>query len=78
MVRMIACWASSTWVRRTGAEQLDLLEQVLGGALGQVRGDLVADRLADALEGERELGGVDLAQHQLHRAVVEAGRCPRT
>src|SRR3954471_9546817 len=50
-----------------GAQQVDLLEQVLPAALGEVAGDLVADRLVDALERGGEVGRLHLTQHQLHR-----------
>ena len=53
------------------AEQLDLLEQVLGGALGEVADDLVADVGAHALERGGQVVGLDLAQHQLQRPVVD-------
>src|SRR3954447_13524452 len=53
------------------AEHVDLVDEVLGGAFGQVAGDLVADVLADALERGGEVVGLDLAQDQLDAAVVE-------
>ena len=40
-----------------GTEQVDLLDQALAGTLREVAGDLEADLLRDALEGEREGGG---------------------
>src|SRR4051794_16640260 len=55
------------------AEHVDLVDEVLGGAFGQVAGDLVADVLADALERGGEVVGLDLAQDQLDAPVVEAG-----
>src|SRR4051794_19475390 len=53
------------------AEQVDLLQQVLPAAFGEVAGDLVADRLGDSLERGGQIGRFDLAQHQLHRTVVQ-------
>src|SRR5690348_12781843 len=53
------------------AEQVDLLEQILPAALGQVLGDLVAHGLRHALERGGQIGRLDLPQHQLHGAVLE-------
>src|SRR5690349_23459806 len=53
------------------AEQLDLLGEVRGRALRHVLHDLVAHLLVDTLERNCELLGVDRAQHELDRAIVE-------
>src|SRR3954466_3433438 len=53
------------------SEQVDLLGQVAGGPLGEVAHDLLAHLGTGALQGDGEVLGVDLAQHELHGAVVE-------
>src|SRR3954469_6496876 len=53
------------------SEQVDLLGQVAGGPLRQVAHDLVLDLGRGALEGEGQVLGVDFAEYQLHRPVVE-------
>src|SRR5438105_8859234 len=53
------------------AEQVDLLGQVAGSPLRQVAHDLALDLGGGALEGEGQVLGVDLAEHQLHGPVVE-------
>src|SRR5215207_4415725 len=47
--------------RTDRAEQLDLLDEVLGGALGEVPDHLVAHVRADTLERGGEVVGLDLA-----------------
>src|SRR4051812_6772777 len=54
------------------AEQLDFLGEVGRRALGHVLHDLVAHLLVDTLERDRELLGVDRAEYELDRTVVEA------
>src|SRR5690606_15838912 len=55
------------------SEDVDLVEQGLPRALGEVAGDLVAHDVRDALERGRQHVGLDLAEHLLDRAVVERG-----
>ena len=71
MARMMPCCASSTWVSRTGP-RISISSTRFSAARSEMLPViLVAHLLGDALEREREVGGVDLAQHQLHRAVVD-------
>src|SRR4051812_22827708 len=54
-------------------KEVDLLDQVVAGALRDVRQHLVLHGAGDALERDRQYGGVDLAQDQLHTLVLERG-----
>src|SRR4051812_1474006 len=54
-----------------GGHVLHLLGEHLAAALGHVPEDPVLDVLADAAQGDPELLGVDLLEHELDRAVVE-------
>ena len=53
------------------AHELQVLADVGGGALAHVAEDGVLDLVARALERDRQLLGVHLAQHLLDAAVVE-------
>ena len=71
MTRTTLACASSTVCTRTGPSSSISSARFSAARSDRLLHDLVADRSGDALERDRQVGGLDLAQHQLHRAVVE-------